>query len=94
MRPAPTAAKRTGSFAIVQPLAQRVGRQVREAQGLEAARPLAQVAAEEAADDREEAMGDGRVDARMPCGRGEEGQAELGVLGDVAVAVQVDVLWG
>ena len=81
------------SVAVVQPLlAARRGVRAGQAERFEVRGPLAQVAAEEAADDREQAVRDRRVDAGEARRRGEEGEAELGVLGDVAVRVQVDVL--
>src|SRR3954463_3043532 len=97
IRPAPTAAKRGRgaagpSVAVMQAPLQFCGWQAVEAERLERARAVAQVAAEEAADDREQPVRDRRVDTGMARDRGEERKAEDGVLGDVAVRVEVDVL--
>ena len=96
MRPAPYGGvARASSRAATRRRAaalQRGAVEAGEAERLERARPVAQVAAEEAAGHGEQAVRDRRVDAAPARHRGEEGQAELGVLGDVAVRVQVDVL--
>ena len=76
----------------MQMLLQRRAVERHQAQGLEGARPLAQVAPEKAAHDGQQAMRNGRIDLRPSRGRGEQGQAHLGVFRDVAVVVQINVL--
>ncbi len=58
-----------------------------QAERVERARSLAQVASEEAADDGEQAVRDRRIHAGPARRRGEEGQAQLGVFEHVAVLV-------
>src|SRR5436190_18078850 len=77
---------------LVQQALQRGPVEAGEAERLERARAQAQVAAEEAAGDGEQAVRDRGVDAAPARHRSEEGEAELGVFRHVAMRVEVDVL--
>ena len=95
IRPAPTAAnlgracpRSDCSFAIVQSLLELRRRQSGEAERFEGTRALAQVAAEETADDGQQPVRDRRVNAGIAGRGGQEGEAELGIFGDVAVRMR------